>query len=519
MSFKTGGDELFQLVKSLKQAEKRYFKVFASQQVKGEKNNYVKLFEALDRQEVYDEKRLIRQLPGLPSAKLTATRHYLQGLILKSLRNYYSELSVDSRLRDMLADAEILFSKSQYRACAKTLSRAEELAHKHGKYVAVIDVCRWQRRLVNVDLSPGPTVTHEEVLAKEQRALELLKNINEYRELYLKCDKLRRETNALARNEGEFAQFSELIRSTLLEDESRALTFESRSLFWSIKGICHLGVREPGLAYESEKRFLALFEEEPHQLMNHFSNYIVALNNVAYTCYSRREYAEAASYIAKLRAVPEQYQGQVNEKARARIFSFSGILELNMLIDTGNFSKGSELLDDLERGLKVHDALLDHEHKLAFYYNISYLCFAVGSYKKAIHYLNTLINCSSEDYRHELDAFARILLLITHYELGNTDLIHYLVKSTHRFLYSRQRLYKYETVVLNRLRKLPGTHNSREMLTFFQDFRDELLLLTNDPFESKAFDYFDMIAWLESKIQRRPFGETFRQRLENVPLE
>ena len=47
---KASGD-LFTLIKSLTQTEKRYFKLFSSLQ-KGDKN-YVKLFDAIDRQKTY----------------------------------------------------------------------------------------------------------------------------------------------------------------------------------------------------------------------------------------------------------------------------------------------------------------------------------------------------------------------------------------------------------------------------------------------------------------------------------
>jgi len=39
--------ELFDLIRSLSQSEKRYFKVYASKHVIGKENNYVRLFEAI----------------------------------------------------------------------------------------------------------------------------------------------------------------------------------------------------------------------------------------------------------------------------------------------------------------------------------------------------------------------------------------------------------------------------------------------------------------------------------------
>ena len=83
-------DDLFQLIKSLKQTEKRYFKIFASIHVKGEQNNYVKLFDAIDRQQEYDEKALLENLHGETFVKQFAvTKNYLYKLKLKTTKYWY----------------------------------------------------------------------------------------------------------------------------------------------------------------------------------------------------------------------------------------------------------------------------------------------------------------------------------------------------------------------------------------------------------------------------------------------
>ena len=54
---------LFFLIKSLNQSEKRYFKLFC--RTINVESNYIRLFEAIDKQEVYDEKKFKTNLcPG-----------------------------------------------------------------------------------------------------------------------------------------------------------------------------------------------------------------------------------------------------------------------------------------------------------------------------------------------------------------------------------------------------------------------------------------------------------------------
>ena len=111
--------------------------------------------------------------------------------------------------------------------------------------------------------------------------------------------------------------------------------------------------------------------------------------------------------------------------------------------------------------------------------------------------------------------------MILHFELGNTDILEYLVKSTYRFLYKRKHLYKFETSILNFIRKkLPKTNSEKELITIFKDLKTELGKITKDPFEKKALDYFDFISWLESKIEKRPFADIVKEKAqEAIPSE
>jgi len=43
-------------------------------------------------------------------------------------------------------------------------------------------------------------------------------------------------------------------------------------------------------------------------------------------------------------------------------------------------------------------------------------------------------------------------------------------------------------------------------------FRSEISVLLNDPFEKRAFEFFDMISWLESKIEKKSFAEIIKDK-------
>ena len=108
-------DQLFQLIKSLNKSEKRYFNLYASRHTLGEKNNYVILFDAIDKQNEYDEASILKQFKKEAFInKFSITKARLYDVILDSLTAFHSASSIDAQLKRDLHCAEILYKKTLY---------------------------------------------------------------------------------------------------------------------------------------------------------------------------------------------------------------------------------------------------------------------------------------------------------------------------------------------------------------------------------------------------------------------
>src|SRR5678810_1047405 len=69
-----------------------------------------------------------------------------------------------------------------------------------------------------------------------------------------------------------------------------------------------------------------------------------------------------------------------------------------------------------------------------------------------IKYLTKIINWKV-DLRNDLQCYARLLHLIAHYELGNFEILEYLVKSVYRFMAKMENLSLVEEEILKFPRK------------------------------------------------------------------
>ena len=87
---------LFELIKSLSKSEKRYFKLISSRHTIGDENNYVRLFDFIDKQDVYNEKQLFIEFNGEAFLhRFSITKKRLYNHVLNALYEFYSSSSID----------------------------------------------------------------------------------------------------------------------------------------------------------------------------------------------------------------------------------------------------------------------------------------------------------------------------------------------------------------------------------------------------------------------------------------
>ncbi|HRG83573.1 MAG TPA: hypothetical protein PLO99_13740, partial [Chitinophagaceae bacterium] len=93
-------DILFQLIKSLEKAEKRHFKLYINRSSGNTDLKIVRLFDALDKQNDYDEKSLLKKLGDVTKPQLSNLKIHLYKQILASLRLLKSSDSLDLQLNE-----------------------------------------------------------------------------------------------------------------------------------------------------------------------------------------------------------------------------------------------------------------------------------------------------------------------------------------------------------------------------------------------------------------------------------
>ena len=195
---------------------------------------------------------------------------------------------------------------------------------------------------------------------------------------------------------------------------------------------------------------------------------------------------------------------------RVQVFIYLYTAKINQHFLEGTFKEGITIVPEINQQLKEFSIYMDGHRVLVFYYKIASLYFGAGDFSTAIDYLNKIINWKV-DLRNDLQCYARLLHLISHYELGNFQLLEYLIKSVYRFMAKMQNLSLVEEEMFKFL-KNSFYLSARKLQPEFEKLLNKIKHLEKSKFETRAFAYLDIISWLESKVYNKPVYEIIREK-------
>lgn len=511
---KTPSDDLWKLIHSLNISEKGYFVKFAHRHSPEKENNYIKLFEAINSQgEKYNENEIKNRFKNEKFTKqLTSAKNYLYNMILKSLVSYNDDKSTESALSNMKEQYTILFQKTLFDQAESILNRAKKLAIEEDRFTKLIDIYKDQKNFDYRKIAEPDFDNYvEECKQEEIDILDKQKNIVLYNALYLRMSSIFKKTG-IARNKNDAKLFEKIMKDPLMKSESQAKSVRAKNLFCILNYLFYYCTSNSEKAFEFAQKRLTLIEQNPSKIAGGKKEYLYALSDAIAMSYNLKQYDLCMSYLRKQREISDETGALSSGTPNfLEMYFKSYSFELNIYIISGFFKEGLEIVEDVQRWLKKYSGRINKSEELKVIYSIAYLYFGAGDLSRSLYWINKILNDKSEN-RLDYKAFARIMNLIIHYELENYDLMDYEYKSLKRYLAKKDKLYEYENLIINSLKKLPDISDKKERIFQLELLKNEINSILNSGEDSvkKALDYFDIISWIESRILSKSFSDIIK---------
>lgn len=500
--------ELFKLIKSLSKSEKRFFKLSSSLQ-SGDKN-YLKIFDHIEGSVLYDEEKLKDEFKNETFIKhLPSEKNHLYKLILKSLRSYYSEQTPSNKLAQEIKNIEILYNKALYKECSKFVQRSKRFAQKYERFYYWFELINWEKRLLDIAYSSGDfSQKLESIIEEEEMVIAKLRNLAEYTILYSKINLVFR-SGGFARNEKERKIVDAIANNHLIKGKNTALSSKAASICYYIKGLCAATNRNFEDSFQFFNKTRIILDGNLPLREDTGKRYILTLLHLLRCYIDSKEFGNAKSLIEDIRKL-EGTKGFKSMHVRVHAFGVLSSLELMLFHEMGEFEKSVEIIPEIEaKQLKYGDKISKEMVVVLNYYKvISY--FGAGDFKKALAYLNEILNDNEQNLRQDIYSFARTVNLLVHFELENYEFLEYLTKSTSRYLNKHDRDFSMDFVLIKYIRKMarnPIADNKTEMLQKMQIEIEGLLEIRS---ERIILEYFNISAWVDAKINERSLSQSVK---------
>ena len=500
---------LFQLVKSLKKSEKRNFKLFVKRNSAAEDLKVIQLFDALDKMADYNEKVLLKKNAAISKSQLSNLSANLYKQILGSLRLIKDEDNIDIQLHEQMDHARILYNKGLYIQSLNILDKMKKQAAAHHQVTYLMQVLFFEKKIESLYITRSIENRADVLIGEAKYATDKLNTITGLSNLALKLYSWYIK-HGHARTKEDDAAIKKLFTENLPEGANLSENFYEKLYLYQSYSWYSFIRQDFLMYYRYTQKWVDLFSAEPFMIEVETSHYIKGMHNLMGAHFDLRNYKKLELALHQFEKFSKQNVVLQNENNLIQTFVYLYTSKLNKHFLDGSFEEGLKLVPEIEDKLKEYELYLDRHRILVFYYKIASLYFGSGDSSTAIDYLHKIINWKV-DLRTDLQCYSRLLHLIAHYELGNYDLMEYLIKSVYRFMAKMENMSVVEEEMFKFLR-LSFHLTEKNIKPELEKLLRKLKKHEHNRLETRAFLYLDVISWLESKINNIPVQEVIQNK-------
>jgi hypothetical protein len=484
--------ELHQLIKSMSMSEKRHFKLFSSGHINGDSKNYLRLFDAIDRQENYNEEEIkttfeketfIRHLPS--------EKNYLYSNLLESLNAFHKEKTFLARHANFLVSIELLFNRGLFTQSLKLIRKAKAEALLTEKFSILLIILRWET-LIYINNEDAKNLNRG--IAEELRILDIMKVQTTLMQIafniQIQIDKGKVSETFLTK------QLEELRKNYAVRPDLRS--FWINYYYQSGIGLIYTVQNKHPKRYGCFKEIKSIMDKSPQFIVDLPSIYHSNSNNLVNVMCYLGKYEEAAQTVKSQKEFLQTYK--IKRETLSRIvFLNTSESELFIFYKTKKYSAAAALVKEIEARvrkieLNFNPILFDTMYMMA----VSELM--VKNFKVAGKWLNQILNAEREiKFRKELQINARILYIILLFE-SHDRLFENRLNAARRFVMQEPQfaaqLKTLEAIRILADAKLLKKHRS-ELPKFISQIRKESRRMNEETLNKQ----FDFALWIEEALQ------------------
>ena len=509
-------DQLFNLIKSLTKSEKRNFKIYVNRTHQHTDLRFIKLFDIIDKQSKFNEEEIFRKFNKLSKGQLSNLKRHLYSKILISLRQIHINKNLDLQIREQIDFAWILYGKGLYLQSLKLLERVKGIAEGTHQQYLILEILEFQKLIESRHITRSRKVPNkmENLIEESEQRSVITHNTSKLGNLKLKIHGLYIQIGHV-RNHKDKKMVKDYFRKNMVGIQTDNLSFFEKVYLNQSYVWYYYILLDFEKCLEYALKWTGLFEDDPAMKTEDSDLYMRGLHYVLTCQYNLMQYEGFSYTLDTFESFMKSKEKTFNDTSQIIAFIYYYLSKLNQYFLNGQFNSGIKTVEKAIELVDRYEDRLDPHRVMVFYYKFAWMYFGAGQHSKALDYLNKIIYLDIKRLRGDIQAYARILSLMIHYELGNFQLLEYQIKSVTRFLEKVEERSITQKGLLNLLKRI-SYRSKEEQIAEMRTLKDKLSKLSSKEYDQKSFIYLDIISWLDSKINNIPLAEVIQNRFTEI---
>ncbi len=479
--------DLHALIRGLTATEKMLFKRFNANARSS--TAYLMLFDLFAGMKDYSKQKLREGLKRMKlEVHLPSLKSYLYDQLILFLKVNKGTPSAAWKMRQMNTDADLLFERGLHKNALQLyeeqLVEAEKNSNPQYELTALDNMIKYAQRTSNPFLL-------EQYEGRLQQTLRTFLNRMEIQTQFRTLVRFYSEKFPV-RERSSLTALKKLGKQMPFKNEGQVYSPAARIFYFNFYYYYNFMLGNFEHCYAFAHQRLSCIQAHEKELQPVFSYKLSTFELLINSSLHTRRGAEALQHFKNLE---ELCKGKTDARSRLLLhFAFSAI---NAVYDwpeaTPERRKATYAYFSSQKGTTpvISLGLMD----------LAYSCFRNGEYKETLSVLDEILSDKDSFQQTVVQTQARLLGILTHYELKNYLLIEYLITNTKRYLRQHGKLFPFERAVLNGIKHLPEKINEADIRQYLHTLKANMEELAKNQFERNLTRGFNFAAWIDKKLK------------------
>lgn len=499
-------ESLFLLIQSLSKSEKRSFKLYVGRNQDAKDSLYIKLFDLLDKATEADDIILKKKLGGPSNAAYSNLKKHLFEQLMIVLRLLSKEKKANFKIREYIDFSYVLYGKGLHWQALEVLEKAKKLSKKYFNDFSLLTIIELEKMIQSRHItrtksdSINELIDQSENLSKRVSDRIILSNIR------LKLHKQYVEQGHIESREKEI-ELSETFSKSISEiDKSKLEGIEEIYYYQSFVWF-HYILDQFQECLKWSIKWVNAFKESDELQRRDVDLFMRGYHYVLTSAYNVKDITVYEQYLIELEEYRHTNYSKLNHNSQIVSFQYVHNGRMNLHFLNGTFEDGLKDIPSTLKRIKRYSKKLDHHKVMVIYYKIAWMYIGAGQPKKALSFLDYIIDLTDKSLREDVQTYARLMKLMAFFDMEEYNQILKHAKDFQKFYDKLKHPSKVQLTVLQMLVTIAKVPVFTQKSILKENY-EKLKTLRENNFEKRAFIYLDIMTWISSKINRKSIGES-----------